>query len=89
MTKQIKSIFNPVVASEARKMVAQGHFQLISVADFPRGTPTYDQCNRLAYFALQGTDADFEALGSRVADRLKFAAGSKERDALFSAMATV
>jgi hypothetical protein len=86
MTTIIRSVFCPVTASEARKMVAEGRIKLISVADFPRGAPTYDANNRLAYFAIEGAAAAFEMLTGRVVDRVKLADGPKERSALLGAM---
>jgi len=86
MKTTISSIFCPVIASEARKMVNDGLFKMISVADFPRGAPLYDSHKRLAYFAIAGTAAAFDSLDVRVAARVKAADNAEARQALIGAM---
>jgi len=83
-----KSVFCPVAASEARKMVNEGLAKLISVADFPRGMPLYDRRKHLAYFAIEGTASAFKILEDRVVARLAASECGRPRDALIGAMAT-
>ncbi len=82
--QQIASIFSPLVAQIGREMVAESSFELIPVHAFPNGAPTYDDANRLAYFALRGSQKAFKELDRRVRDRgaqIDARAKTKRKDA--------
>ncbi|TXG98585.1 MAG: hypothetical protein E6R08_04050 [Nevskiaceae bacterium] len=86
MTMHTITVFCPVKAAEARKLVNAGRFEMIHIPDFEPGRPIYDGDNRLAFFAIKGDEAAFMELWERVEARVKASAPGRPRAALLDVM---